>query len=214
MNTRRILKCFELASGLSLNFHKSCAVKGDRRERKKIQVLKWELLYRNKQCGGLNIGSIRDKNYGLLAKWVWRFDKEAVHLWKRVICAKYGVLMDILKWDWNCGSGSPAFTKAFGNLFVHGSAMVKTLADGIRVIVGRGDRARLWSDILVKGIPMKDAFLSIFSITVNKTVCIRDFWRKDGLGGKWEINLRRLLFNWQNEQWECCTGCLESGFSG
>ncbi|KAK2652355.1 hypothetical protein Ddye_012211 [Dipteronia dyeriana] len=60
-NLRRILLCFELASGLKVNFHKSVG---------------WEEVCRSKSKGGLGIGNVAMKNKGLLAKWVWRFRNE------------------------------------------------------------------------------------------------------------------------------------------
>lgn len=42
-----------------------------------------------KLAGGLGLGSLEDKNWTLLAKWIWRFGEEEA-LWRKVIVSKYG----------------------------------------------------------------------------------------------------------------------------
>ncbi|KAK2651474.1 hypothetical protein Ddye_011330 [Dipteronia dyeriana] len=226
-NARRIFRCFELASGMSLNFNKSCLVHIGKRgeadtnwaaifrcakggKKRKIHSLKWELLCKSKHDGGLGLGSILHKNKSLLVKWVWRFGAEEAPLWKKVICAKYCVSTEILRWDWNCGIKSSAFTKAVGNLFRQGNRSAHILEEGLKVVVGRGDRARLWSDIMVEDISLKVAFPRIYTLAVKKSGRIRYYWKCEGSEGMWEIILRRPLFNWEVEQWECCRVCLES----
>ncbi|KAK2648316.1 hypothetical protein Ddye_015805 [Dipteronia dyeriana] len=198
LNVRRIMRCFELALGLHINFQKTCLVKvgkrrneeedwaaifsvskrieglqrsffwGDGCEKRKIHAVKWESLCKERKRGGLGIGSILHKNKGLLAKWVWRFGKEESPLWKRVICAKYGVLMNALCWNWNGGPSSSFFMKAIGSLFSQGSKTAKILQEGLRVIVGCGNKASLWWDIKVEGVPLKEAFPRIFALAINK----------------------------------------------
>ncbi|KAK3197880.1 hypothetical protein Dsin_021295 [Dipteronia sinensis] len=90
---------------------------GDGAEKRKIHSVKWETLCKSRINGGLGIGSVIDKNKGLLAKWVWRFGKEEIPLWKRVICGKYGVPSNSLSWSWKCGSTGSFFSKAVGGLF-------------------------------------------------------------------------------------------------
>ena len=49
----------------------------------------WVSLYASKCYGGLGIGRVADKGTSLLAKWIWRFGKEELSLWKKVTCVKY-----------------------------------------------------------------------------------------------------------------------------
>ncbi|KAK3220872.1 hypothetical protein Dsin_014842 [Dipteronia sinensis] len=172
---------------------------GDRGIKKKIHSIKWAQLCKSKNECGLGIGSVLLKNQGLLAKWVWRFGLEDISLWRRVICAKYGVPLDVLRWDWNCGACSSWFIKTVGTLFLDGSNSAQVLKEGLRVIVGRGDRARFWSDVMVGGSPLKYAFPRIYTLAVDKLGSIRNFGKRIGLEWKWEIILRRLLFNCEKE---------------
>ena len=51
----------------------------------------WGTVYLSKKKGGLGIGRIAEKNYALLAKWFWRFSRDSGSLWKKLLCAKYGL---------------------------------------------------------------------------------------------------------------------------
>ena len=52
--------------------------------------VKWESIISSYGAGGLNIGSLRGKNWALLGKWWWRFRVEGDVLWGRVIRSIYG----------------------------------------------------------------------------------------------------------------------------
>ncbi|KAK2654576.1 hypothetical protein Ddye_014432 [Dipteronia dyeriana] len=58
---------------------------------KKNHAVNWASVCKNKMSGGLGIGRMVDKNISLLAKWVWRFSFDRDSLWKKVVCAKYGI---------------------------------------------------------------------------------------------------------------------------
>ncbi|KAK2634329.1 hypothetical protein Ddye_029121 [Dipteronia dyeriana] len=86
LNAKRILRCFELASGLKINFHKSCLIpagvakKIEKLQRdffwkygilkKKVHAVDCISICRSKKEGGLGIERIKDKGVSLLAKWI------------------------------------------------------------------------------------------------------------------------------------------------
>ncbi|KAK3198663.1 hypothetical protein Dsin_022078 [Dipteronia sinensis] len=282
-NVKRILRFFEVASSLCINFHKSCVVKigkggegtvnwaailkcakaslpvsylglplrgrpcstlfwaelvqriGNRLAPWKrmflnkggrlvlikaimssipnyyMSVIKMpETLYKSKSNGGLGIGSVLDTNKGLLAKWVWRFGKKDSTLWKKVVCAKYAVPLSSLTWNLKGGPSSSFFINAVGGLLEEGEQSAKILGEGLWVVIGRGDRARLWSDFVVEGTLLKEAFPKIFALACNKSGRISDYgcW----IGGvlKWDISFRRACLNWELEQWDSFNNSLES----
>ncbi|KAK3229173.1 hypothetical protein Dsin_001054 [Dipteronia sinensis] len=238
-NARRILKCFELVSGLRINFHKSCVVtvgrkgrgeedwaacfkcksaslhitylglplganfyalaswkllirrvenrltpckrkfinnsghlvliKGDGVEKRKLYLANWSTVCKSKVHEGLRIGRILDKNRSLLTKWLWRFGREDSSLWKRVLCAKYGVSVSSLCWDWWSPSSSSHFVKAIDRLLHEGSNSNRILKEGFQVIIGIKKEFGQWVD---------------------------DKWT-------WKVQLRRQLFDWEREQWKC-----------
>lgn len=52
--------------------------------------------------GGLGIWTVKLMNKALLGKWLWRFNSEKLHLWHKVIVAKYGVT----DMGWESGTAS------------------------------------------------------------------------------------------------------------
>lgn len=46
---------------------------------KKINWIKWDTILLPKSKGGLGVGSLKAKNYGLLGKWVWSFYSDLMH---------------------------------------------------------------------------------------------------------------------------------------
>ncbi|KAK3219407.1 hypothetical protein Dsin_013377 [Dipteronia sinensis] len=141
-----------------------------------------------------------------MAKWVWRFGVEVAPLWKKALCAKYGVPMDVLRWDWNCGANSSAFTKTVGNLFMQGSRMAKILDEGIRVVVGKWDIARG----CLENVTIREACQDMIgwvhdangSFSVKSFVnCLRKENTRDdvGFGGVWQglCPSKIEIFVWQ-----------------
>ncbi|KAK2652028.1 hypothetical protein Ddye_011884 [Dipteronia dyeriana] len=85
----------------------------------------------------------------------------------------------------------------------------KILEEGIKVVVGKGNISRLWSDVLVEGVLLKEAFPRVYTLVVNKSGYVRDFWKVTGSLEKWDIAFRRTLFDWELEQWTGCRDCLK-----
>jgi len=48
-------------------------------------MVKWEVVQRPKDQGGLGVGDLLLKNAALLLKWWWRYTCEEGALWRRVI---------------------------------------------------------------------------------------------------------------------------------
>ena len=57
---------------------------------RKIHLINWDVVYTQKEKGGLGIRKIVLLNKALLGKWIWRFAFEKDLLWKKVIRVKYG----------------------------------------------------------------------------------------------------------------------------
>lgn len=56
---------------------------------KRAHLVRWDLITKPKENGGLGIDKIKITNEALLAKWIWRFFEEPDSLWRNVIKAKY-----------------------------------------------------------------------------------------------------------------------------
>ena len=53
-------------------------------------LVKWELVNKAQEDGGLGFGGLRVRNLALLAKWGWRLTKEKNSLWGQVIMSIHG----------------------------------------------------------------------------------------------------------------------------
>ncbi|VVA31869.1 Hypothetical predicted protein, partial [Prunus dulcis] len=60
-------------------------------EGKNCHLVRWVRVSKSKEEGGLGIGSLRERNEALRAKWLWRFPLETNSLWHRIIKSKYGL---------------------------------------------------------------------------------------------------------------------------
>ncbi|KAK2662893.1 hypothetical protein Ddye_001467 [Dipteronia dyeriana] len=173
-----------MASGLRINFHKSCVVKVG----KKWQMEEdWVMAFRCKKAtlpitylgmplGG--IGRIVNKNNGMLAKWVWRYKKDKDLLWRKVICSKYGEDPQGIRCSGNTGSNVSSFVKVVSSLFKEESQSRRILDEAL-----------------------KDRFPRIFALAVKKVGVINTFggWLVD----RWieKVQLHRRVFDLEREEW-------------
>ncbi|RVX06522.1 Protein SWEETIE [Vitis vinifera] len=64
-------------------------------EGKKDHLIRWDVVSRPKELGGLGFGKTSLRNIALLGKWLWRFPRERSGLWHKVIASIMGhILMD------------------------------------------------------------------------------------------------------------------------
>ncbi|XP_058185636.1 uncharacterized protein LOC131302861 [Rhododendron vialii] len=68
---------------------------GDTIDKRKMHLVKWEVICKKKENGGLGVKNLLIQNLSLLAKWWWRFNSEPDSLWVKVIRGKYNL-------DHNC----------------------------------------------------------------------------------------------------------------
>ncbi|XP_050944096.1 uncharacterized protein LOC127150413 [Cucumis melo] len=60
-----------------------------RTEAHKLHLVSWAKITSPKEKGGLDISRMKDTNFALLTKWLWRYIHEDTPLWKKIINAKY-----------------------------------------------------------------------------------------------------------------------------
>lgn len=59
-------------------------------DKKKVSWLKWKIVCKNKEYGGLGIKEIESLNKALLGMLKWRLGREEEGLWCDIINSKYG----------------------------------------------------------------------------------------------------------------------------
>lgn len=52
-------------------------------------MINWDICTLSKDKGGLGLTKVKDTNFALLTKWLWRYYQEPNSLWRKVIDAKY-----------------------------------------------------------------------------------------------------------------------------
>jgi hypothetical protein len=63
---------------------------GGNSEKRKYRLVKWHLLCKPRQKGGLGIKNLQLFNYCLLCKWLWKLETED-GLWQILVKAKYSI---------------------------------------------------------------------------------------------------------------------------
>ncbi|RVW28266.1 hypothetical protein CK203_083719 [Vitis vinifera] len=77
-------------------------------EGKKDHLIRWEVVSRPKEMGGLGFGKTFMRNIALLGKWLWRFPRERSGLWHKVIVSIYGTHPNgwdantVVRWSHKC----------------------------------------------------------------------------------------------------------------
>ncbi|RVW32138.1 putative ribonuclease H protein [Vitis vinifera] len=111
-------------------------------EGKKDHLVRWEVVSRPKELGGLGFGKISLRNIALLRKWLWRFPRERSGLWHKVIVRIYGTHPNgwdvnmVVRWSHRCP------WKAIAQVFQEFSPFV-------RLVVGNGGENSLLGRSLV-----------------------------------------------------------------
>ncbi|KAK2648321.1 hypothetical protein Ddye_015810 [Dipteronia dyeriana] len=187
LNAKRVLRCFELASGFLL---------GGRPGLKNF----WNPL----------VSKVENK----LAHWKRKFylkgfGKEGKALWRKVICSKYKLDEKSLFWNWQGLSSVSFLVKSMKVLLKDGSLTCRVIKDGFQAVVGCGDRAELWSDICCEGRPLKVAFPRCFALAIEKSGAIQLSGNWVGMRWIWNIAIRRPCFDWEKDQWRCFLSFLD-----
>ncbi|RVW69991.1 Transposon TX1 uncharacterized 149 kDa protein [Vitis vinifera] len=92
-------------------------------EGKKDHLVRWDVVCKPKEIGGLGFGNISLRNLALLGKWLWRYPREGSALWHQVILSIYGSHSDgwdantIVRWKWGKNSVMGRFVVGGTNLW-------------------------------------------------------------------------------------------------
>ncbi|CAL5376573.1 unnamed protein product [Camellia sinensis] len=168
--------------------------------RRKVHLVKWEDVSKNKNIGGLGVKRIRTMNVCLLLKWWWRFGTEENSLWKNVICGKYRELDGA--W-FPSSERARTFSKIWANIIytVESRAeLMQFFKSNVVVKIGDGRRIRFWFDCWVGGVCLRDEFPRLYSLSVDKQGSVFMFHNNRDVYGNWVLNFRRPLFVWETEE--------------
>ncbi|XP_071689041.1 uncharacterized protein [Rutidosis leptorrhynchoides] len=140
----------------------------------KLSWVKWDTILLPYREGGLNIGSLKSKNWALLGKWWWRFRTENDSLWVKVIKSIYGRDGGLGSLDSNI---VPRRVSVWKKIISIGNDMSKIgfdlQAHFVRNI-GDGSGVLFWQDTWVGGCNLKSKFPRLFRLETNVLATVKD----------------------------------------
>ncbi|KAK1297873.1 hypothetical protein QJS10_CPB14g00976 [Acorus calamus] len=159
---------------------------GVKEMRRKIPLVKWEVVCTSKKQGGTGVLNLEAMNSALLMKWLWRWISNPELLWCKVVRECYG-----------CGALArgrfPRVTRKMSWLWKGILAEVETFSQGIFWRLGSGEDIRFWQDHWIGDKPLKVRFPSIFHIARLKQGAVCLFWQDRGEDGSWSVKFTRAL---------------------
>lgn len=168
--------------------------------KRKIHMVCWEKIKQSKDCGGLGVRGIKEMNEALLLKWWWRFGSEKQALWRRIICSKYGMNLDLWQPNMVIKRNVSVIWKDIIQIQSRKPLVFSKFTENINISIGDGRSIAFWTDEWVDGKSLKNLFPRIFSIILQKEETLAEvFQRKEELFG-WDFQFRRSLFIWESEE--------------
>ncbi|GKC37193.1 hypothetical protein Tco_1049577, partial [Tanacetum coccineum] len=113
--------------------------------------------------GGLGIGSLQDKNLGLLRKWKWRFLTEKKALWRLVIRDFYGEDGGFYS------SSNSSMVSGVWFYIIKASASIDSIDPDFKnsfyIKVSNGSNVSFWKDVWCRdGVHFMDAFPQLYAL--------------------------------------------------
>ncbi|XP_028104622.1 uncharacterized protein LOC114303669, partial [Camellia sinensis] len=211
---KRILRCFEILSGLKINYHKSVVSGvGINEESLKDFAAKLNCLHKKLPLKylGLPLGAnprrrrtwqpVLDKCKQRLASWKRRFLSFADNaLWKQVICCKYP---KVGRGWWSLPVENYKLSMIWRDIMgVAGlcSQLVNFFKQNIVLDIGDGSRTMFWTDTWIGNICLKDEFPRLFFVSLDKSESVAGVRNKGISFQEWKLNFRRALFQWEMKE--------------
>ncbi|XP_071712558.1 uncharacterized protein [Rutidosis leptorrhynchoides] len=139
----------------------------------KIAWVKWEDIILPYDLGGLNLGSLRNKNLSLICKWWWRFKTETSTLWAKIISSIYGPSGGLGPGGVTSNVGSSCWTSIIKtSFFLYELGLNFSLS--FTKNIGDGSSVSFWNDIWIGDVCLKDKFSRLWRIDNNQDCTVRD----------------------------------------
>lgn len=169
---------------------------GDSEGKKKLHLVKWDKITKNKKFGGLGIKRLMEHNAALLAKWWWRFSREKEALWVRVISKKYSIEENA--WLPHIPSRSKP-SKIWKDICSVGevyAVMGECIVQGFNLKVNSGSKVKFWKDKWLGNETLKATFPRLYNVSTQKNDWVADMVDVHSQG-YWNLQFRRPLFEWE-----------------
>ncbi|XP_028115144.1 uncharacterized protein LOC114313033 [Camellia sinensis] len=206
LNVKRILRCFEVMSGLRINFHKS-HVWAIGIQKKVLADFAVQLNYQNQKLLFMYLGLPLGASPKKRSTWLPVINKFKSKLasWKRKSLSFGGRYLwrgseikkklHMVKWE------NVTIKKSLGGLGI------KRLMD---FNVGNGMRVSFWEDPWASNRCLKDEFPKLCDLSVDKEVNLKQIINKRTRSAGWSFNFRRSLRAWEDDEVERLRSYLTS----
>ncbi|PRQ26177.1 putative RNA-directed DNA polymerase [Rosa chinensis] len=154
---------------------------GDCNGKKKVHLIRWDMICKPKEFGGLGIKSTTHMNQAMLAKASWRLIQRENGLWSRVLQKKYLKHGNLL----TNGYKKPHRCSSTWRSILFGAELVKK---GIIWRIGHGNSIKFWTDHWLKNGPLINLARTTENIDFN--ISVRDSWTNGG----WNISFLEQFF--------------------
>uniref|UniRef100_A0A0V0HYS6 Putative ovule protein n=1 Tax=Solanum chacoense TaxID=4108 RepID=A0A0V0HYS6_SOLCH len=142
------------------------------RSNKKIHLVRWQVVTRAKEGGGLGIRNLRLHNKNMLFKWLWRFSRYEVVVWIKIVEAIYGS-----RQGWNPPSN---ISYSRGGVWKGICKLWVEFQQFTKLEVGNGAKIRFWMDLWTSDVCLKQRFPIFFSCCNKKDGVVADFYSNTG----------------------------------
>lgn len=130
----------------------------------KVAWVKWDLVCKPKEEGGLGVKDLGLFNHVLLVKWAWQLFNEEDALWSRILISKYGELSRVIDLFKEGLIRDKNWSSWWRDLLKVVCCNVWFL-DNIRRKIGDGSKTRFWDEGWCgDGVNLKNMFPRLFSL--------------------------------------------------
>ena len=136
-------------------------LRGDMEERRKIHLVSWLAICKDKKYGGLGLRHLEGLNQALLGKWLWIFSLERKSFWRRVISGNFGKV----EGAWTTREVRDSFRLSLWKDIRNGweEFILRT-----SICIGNRRHTSFWWDNWVEDAKLEDFFPSLFRIAAHK----------------------------------------------
>ncbi|GKV21933.1 hypothetical protein SLEP1_g31856 [Rubroshorea leprosula] len=167
---------------------------------RKINWVKWDMICKDKEYGGLGVKDLKKFNLALMGKWWGRLATEEEGLWKRVIKGKYGGGGGHWQtWVRNGIEGGSLWWRDVQRLNNVERDNIGWLAEGFRLKMGEGREVSFWWDEWCGGSCLANLFPRLYLISSDKEKKCCQMGRELNGTWEWKLNWRRRLMEWEEE---------------
>ena len=165
-------------------------------KKRKYRMVKWEVLIRPKDFGGLGILDVRAMNVCLVAKWLDRLENDVDNMCCDLLRRKYLGQKNIFQ-----------IKRSSGSQFWRGVLGVRKWFQWERAMkIKSGRQTRFWEDVWLGDRALKIDFHNLYNCCSDQSVTMEEALRSAGCN----LKFRRSLTHQEMREWELMMDALEA----